>query len=223
MALAIEDYGLIGDMRGSGLVGRNGSIDWLCWPRFDADACLAALLGNEEHGHWLIAPECVVSADRRYRRESLVLETDFETATGAVRVIDFMPPHASPPQVVRVVQCLRGRAERYDPQAGRLLGDFPQAYRWVHAPIAALSLWLITSPFTLGYSSDALVWSDVLSGCIALVMSLAALGSRRGLVSWLIAIVGLWLLFAPLLFWAPEAAARNTRRPWGLGSHGATH
>lgn len=80
-------------------------------------------------------------------------------------------------------------------------------YRWVHAPISALALWLIVSPFTFGYSRPALVYSDILSGVVTLVMSLLALRATRGLVSWLIAFVGLWLLFAPLAFWAPEAAA----------------
>jgi hypothetical protein len=80
-------------------------------------------------------------------------------------------------------------------------------YRWVQAAICALSLWLICSPFTLGYTSSAMIWSDVVSGSIALAMSLFALKPNRGLVSWLIAAVGLWLLFAPLLFWAPEPAA----------------
>jgi hypothetical protein len=80
-------------------------------------------------------------------------------------------------------------------------------YRWVHAAISALAIWLILSPFTLGYTSRALIWSDVLSGVVALGMSLAALKPQRGLVSWLISAVGLWLLFAPLAFWAPSAAA----------------
>lgn len=80
-------------------------------------------------------------------------------------------------------------------------------YRWVHAAIAALALWLIFSPFTLGYSSKALVWSDVISGCVTLLLSAMALKRTRGLVSWLISIVGLWLLFAPLAFWSPNAAA----------------
>lgn len=80
-------------------------------------------------------------------------------------------------------------------------------YRWVQVPIAALALWLIVGPFTLGYTSRALLWSDVLSGVLALGMSLLALKRTRGLVSWLISVVGLWLLFAPLLFWAPEPAA----------------
>ena len=79
--------------------------------------------------------------------------------------------------------------------------------RWVQAPIAALGLWLIVSPFTLGYTSRALMWSDVASGAAVLVMSSLALKPKRGLVSWLISLIGLWLLFAPLLFWAPDAAA----------------
>lgn len=80
-------------------------------------------------------------------------------------------------------------------------------YRWVQAPIAVLSLWLMTSPFTLGYTDRALVWSDVVSGLIVLGMSLFALKPQRGLMSWLISFVGLWLLFAPLAFWAPGPAA----------------
>lgn len=80
-------------------------------------------------------------------------------------------------------------------------------YRWVQAPIAVLALWLIASPFTLGYTSRALIWSDVVSGVVVLGMSSLALKPRRGLVSWLISAVGLWLLFAPLAFWSPDAAA----------------
>jgi hypothetical protein len=87
--------------------------------------------------------------------------------------------------------------------------DHYASYRWVLAPISALSLWLILSPFTLGYSSDPLVWSDVLSGALALGMALLALKPTRGLVAWLISAVGVWLLFAPLLVWAPAVAYVN--------------
>ncbi len=108
--MRIEDYGLIGDLRTAALVGRNGSIDWLCLPRFDSGACFAALLGDEGHGRWLIAPASdVTRTERRYRPGTLVLETDFETADGAVRVIDFMPKRDGPPQLMRIVECLRGR------------------------------------------------------------------------------------------------------------------
>src|SRR4029453_7617340 len=91
-ALRIEDYGLIGDMQTAALVRRNGAVDWLCLPRFDSPSCFSALLGDERHGHWLLAPTGEVRASsRRYRAGTLVLETDFETAGGAVRVLAFMP------------------------------------------------------------------------------------------------------------------------------------
>src|SRR6476659_7651739 len=90
--MKIEDYGLIGDLQTAALVGRNGSIDWLCLPRFDSASCFAALLGDERPGRWLIAPAGdTASISRRYRPGTLILETDFETADGAARVIDFMP------------------------------------------------------------------------------------------------------------------------------------
>jgi GH15 family glucan-1,4-alpha-glucosidase len=108
--LRIEDYGLIGDMRSAALVGRNGSIDWLCLPRFDSASCFAALLGNEQHGHWLMAPAVGgAAASRRYRPGTLVLESDFETADGVVRVTDFMPRRGEgPPRLMRIVECLSG-------------------------------------------------------------------------------------------------------------------
>ena len=92
------------------MVGRNGAIDWLCLPRFDSASCFAAVLGDERHGRWLVAPaEEIRSTSRRYRPGTLVLETDFEVADGAVRVIDFMPRRGSgPPRVMRVVEGLRG-------------------------------------------------------------------------------------------------------------------
>jgi GH15 family glucan-1,4-alpha-glucosidase len=109
--MRIEDYALIGDLQTSALVGRNGSVDWLCLPRFDSASCFTALLGEEKHGRWLIAPAGEVrSVSRRYREGTLVLETDFETADGTARVIDFMPPRdGGAPQLMRIVQGLRGR------------------------------------------------------------------------------------------------------------------
>jgi GH15 family glucan-1,4-alpha-glucosidase len=93
MALRIEDYALIGDCKTAALVGRDGSIDWLCWPRFDSAACFAALLGKTENGRWLIAPkDSPLSTSRRYRPGTPVLETEFRTETGSAAVIDFMPP-----------------------------------------------------------------------------------------------------------------------------------
>ena len=101
---------LTGDCRSAALVGRNGCIDWPCWPRFDSGACLAALLGGSEHGRWSIAPAAaVVGTFRSYRGDTLVLETIFETADGAVAVIDFMPPDQSASSVIRIVEGRRGR------------------------------------------------------------------------------------------------------------------
>jgi GH15 family glucan-1,4-alpha-glucosidase len=110
MPLPIEDYALIGNLRTAALVGRDGSIDWLCVPRFDDAACFCALLGTPEHGRWLVAPAGHVRRTRRrYRGHSLILETDFETAAGSVRVVDFMPQWGERSEVVRIVEGLRGR------------------------------------------------------------------------------------------------------------------
>lgn len=109
MALPLEDYALIGDCETAALVGRNGSIDWLCWPRFDSDACFAALIGTAEHGYWSIAPVGGdVRATRRYLGDTLILETRHETPTGAVTVVDFMPPRGAASDVVRLVRGERG-------------------------------------------------------------------------------------------------------------------
>ncbi|MGW0821138.1 glycoside hydrolase family 15 protein [Streptomyces sp. NPDC002845] len=106
---AIEDYALIGDHQTAALVSRRGSIDWLCLPRFDSAACFAALLGDEDNGHWRIAPEGAdVCARRAYRHDTLVLDTEWETPHGAVRVTDLMPQRDRAPDVVRVVEGLGG-------------------------------------------------------------------------------------------------------------------
>ena len=110
MPLAIEDYALIGDCHTSALLGRDGSIDWLCLPRFDSGACFAALLGTPEHGRWLIAPAGKVTGTRRaYRDHTLIMETVFECREGVVRVIDFMPLSSERWDVVRIVKGVRGR------------------------------------------------------------------------------------------------------------------
>jgi GH15 family glucan-1,4-alpha-glucosidase len=110
MALRIEDYALIGDCRTAALVGRDGSIDWLCWPRFDSSACFVALLGTPDNGRWLITPaETPLAVRRRYRPGTLVLETEFETAGGRAAVIDFMPAESA--HLVRIVRGRTGRVE----------------------------------------------------------------------------------------------------------------
>ena len=120
MPAPIEDYALIGDCETSALVGKDGSIDWLCWPRFDSDACFAALLGTRDNGRWRIAPKSGrARTSRRYREGTLILETCFETDEGAALVIDFMPLRAYAPSrcehsisdLVRIVRGVRGRIE----------------------------------------------------------------------------------------------------------------
>src|SRR5580765_771347 len=109
MPLRIEDYAVIGDTHTAALVGRDGSIDWMCAPRFDSAACFAALLGDPSNGRWLIAPAADTTAvRRRYRPGSLVLETEFDTTEGTVRVVDCMPPRTRYPDVVRVVEGVTG-------------------------------------------------------------------------------------------------------------------
>ncbi|MCG7206158.1 MULTISPECIES: glycoside hydrolase family 15 protein [Streptomyces] len=106
----IEDYALIGDEQTAALVGRDGSIDWLCLPRFDSAACFTRLLGDEDNGHWRIAPRGATTCTRRaYRRDTLVLDTEWETADGTVRVTDFMPQREHVPEVVRVIEGVAGR------------------------------------------------------------------------------------------------------------------
>jgi GH15 family glucan-1,4-alpha-glucosidase len=112
LSCKIEDYGLIGDCETAALVGRDGSIDWLCWPTFDSDACFAALLGTPKHGRWRIAPaEDVIKSSRRYWDNTLILETRFETANGTIALIDFMPPRGKASDVVRLVRGVSGRVK----------------------------------------------------------------------------------------------------------------
>jgi GH15 family glucan-1,4-alpha-glucosidase len=111
MALPIEDYALIGDCRSAALVGRDGSIDWLCWPRFDSAACFAALLGTVENGRWLLAPQQpIIAVDRHYLPGTLILETEFKTATGRAAIVDFMPFEDG----ANLVRIAMGRCGRVD-------------------------------------------------------------------------------------------------------------
>src|ERR1043165_5533469 len=112
MSSAIESYGLIGDCQTAALVGLDGSIDWLCWPRFDSDACFAALLGDASHGRWRIAPTAKpVEVSRRYRPDTLILETTFKSESGSVTVIDFMLPRAHASDHMRIVRGVEGEVE----------------------------------------------------------------------------------------------------------------
>ena len=112
MSRPIEDYALIGDLQSAALVSRDGSIDWLCLPRFDSEACFAALLGDERHGYWHIGPAREITrVRRRYRPGTLVLETEFTTASGVVRLIDCMPPRGADPVIIRLVEGVAGRVD----------------------------------------------------------------------------------------------------------------
>jgi GH15 family glucan-1,4-alpha-glucosidase len=126
----IEDYALLGDLQTAALVGRDGSVDWLCLPRFDSAACFAALLGGPEHGHWTLAPAAGGPCTRRrYRGDTLVLESEWDTPEGSVRVVDCMPPRGEAPDLVRVVEGLSGRV----PMRGelRIRFDYGHIVPWV--------------------------------------------------------------------------------------------
>ena len=132
MTLRIEDYALIGDTQTAALVGKNGSIDWLCLPRFDSGACFAALLGGPEQGRWLIAPVGEVKQTRRrYREDTLVLETELRTDTGTVRLVDCMPPREVSPDVVRLVEGVEGEVTMRFELILRF--DYGSSVPWVRA------------------------------------------------------------------------------------------
>lgn len=135
----IEDYALIGDCETGALVGRDGSIDWLCLPRFDSDSCFGRLLGNEENGYWKLCPLDRSVSERRYRPGTLILETVFATDRGRVRVIDFMPPKTELSKVVRIVEGLEGKVEMRSELVARF--DYGITVPWVsHIEDGALSL-----------------------------------------------------------------------------------
>ena len=152
MSLRIEDYALIGDCEGAALVGRNGSIDWLCLPRFDSAACCAALLGTPEHGRWLLAPaDSDARTSWRYRDDTLILETDHETATGAVTVIDFMPVLGrNRNDLVRMVVGRQGRVTMRTDLVLRF--DYGRTIPWVRRENHGLVA--IAGPDTLHIASD---------------------------------------------------------------------
>ena len=153
MAERLEDYALIGDLQTAALVSRGGSIDWLCFPRFDSGACFAALLGTEEHGRWLLRPEdAEARSSWRYRGETLVLETEWETASGAVRVIDFMPPRGVDPDVVRVVEGLSGEVALRSELVMRF--DYGRVVPWVRRTDGAARL-AVAGPDALRFTTPA--------------------------------------------------------------------
>src|SRR3954447_5990048 len=109
LSVKIEDYGFLSDTQTCTLVSREGSVDWLCFPRFDSGACFAALLGDHNNGRWVFIPkEKVTATRRRYRGDTLILETELETAKGVVRLIDFMPPRGAAPDIIRIIEGVGG-------------------------------------------------------------------------------------------------------------------
>jgi GH15 family glucan-1,4-alpha-glucosidase len=172
----IEDYGVVGDTQTVALVARDAAIEWLCLPRFDSDACFAALLGDERHGHWSFT----VGADarptgRRYREQTLILETDLESAEGAVRVVDFMPPRERRPDLVRIVEGLRGRVTVRSELRPRF--DYGSVTPWTRmegnraVALAGPDALVLTAPAPVTCGGDA-IRSDVT----------VARGERRALV-----------------------------------------
>jgi GH15 family glucan-1,4-alpha-glucosidase len=151
MSSRIEDYALIGDCQTAALVGRDGSIDWLCFPRFDSGACFAALLGTPEHGRWLVAPAGEVSAIRRgYRRDTLILETTFDTPGGTVTVTDFMPPRGQEPDLIRLVE---GRGGQIPMRMELVIRcDYGSIVPWVQR--TEDGIWAIAGPDALRLRAD---------------------------------------------------------------------
>ena len=156
----IEDYALIGDLQTAAMVGRDGSIDWLCLPRFDSPSCFAALLGDDEQGHWRLAPVgAELCTSRSYQGDSLVLETVWETPTGSVKVIDFMPQRDRTPDVMRIVEGLSGTVDMRGRL--RLRFDYARVVPWVrrtgHHRVAVAgpdSVWLRHDPSVHTYGKD---------------------------------------------------------------------
>ncbi|WP_254813288.1 glycoside hydrolase family 15 protein [Streptomyces cavourensis] len=173
MAGRIEDYALIGDMQTAALVCRDGTADWLCLPRFDSHAVFAGLLGTEEHGFWRLSPARAEGAEplpadrRRYRGDSLILESEWDTPRGTVRVTDFMPPRDGAPQLIRIVEGVSGRVPMRSEL--RMRFSYGRVTPWVHkvdgrtvAVAGPDSVWLDTQADT--YGENLTTYSDFTVG-----------------------------------------------------------
>ncbi len=166
----LEDYALIGDTHTAALISRHGSIDWLCLPRFDSNACFAALLGNEQNGHWMIAPsDQEYRVTWRYRPDTLILETDFTTKDGVVRVIDCMPIRQDHPTIVRMVKGIHGSVRMHMQLILRF--DYGSVVPWVtrhagglHAVAGPDSVYMAAGAPTQGKQSTRVADFDVQAG-----------------------------------------------------------
>ena len=176
MSLPIENYALVGDCHTAALVGNDGSIDWLCLPRFDSSACFAALLGGPEHGRWLLAPAAQPRrVERRYRGDTLILETDFETEEGSVRIIDFMPLSDQRWDIVRIVEGLSGRVSLRMELVVRF--DYGSIVPWVRR--AGDILLLTAGPDTLELAASVAVAGENLKSVAEFYVSA---GERQSFV-----------------------------------------
>lgn len=170
MMAAIDDYALLGDLHTAALVGRDGSVDWLCLPRFDSPACFAALVGGPDAGSWRLAPaEGGMAARRRYRGDSLVLETEWDTGQGCVRLIDFMPLRGEAADIVRIVEGVGGRVSMR--MSLRLRFDYGHVVPWLRRCDGGLSavagpdaVWLRTPVSTCGEDLTTVAEFDVTEG-----------------------------------------------------------
>jgi hypothetical protein len=148
----IEDHGLLSDLHTAALVDRDGTVDWLCLPRFDSGACFASLVGDDRHGYWRLAPVGAGQADRRrYRGDTMILEHEWDTDTGTVRVIDFMPPSDGGHDLIRIVEGVRGQVDVHCALSIRF--DYGKAVPWVHRE--GNELIAVAGPDALVLRSDA--------------------------------------------------------------------
>ena len=178
--MKIEDYGMIGDLQTAALVGIDGSVDWLCLPRFDSASVFGSIIGEERHGHWRIAPQAKVrGTSRRYRPGTLILETDFEIPEGAVRIIDFMPRRGSgAPQLVRIVEGLRGHVPMEMSLA--LRPDYASIVPWIeHAPDGVVAA---AGPDLFRLSTPLLLESE--GGTVTAEFMASEGASERFVLSW---------------------------------------
>src|SRR5213078_2851001 len=202
----IEDYAFLSDTQTGALVSRDGCVDWLCFPRFDSPACFASLLGGKENGHWLFfSDDEVTTVHRRYRGETLILETELETKNGAVRLIDFMPPRGENPDIIRIIEGLRGKVSMQMELIIRF--DYGQIIPWVRRRKQHDGLEAIAGP-------DALILRTPVETCgkdlTTVAESTVARGERLPFVlTWFVSHTD------PPRKINPEHALRDTEKFWG--------
>ncbi|MBQ1089958.1 glycoside hydrolase family 15 protein [Streptomyces sp. B93] len=221
MSPPIEDYALTSDLETAAMIGRDGCVDWLCLPRFDSPACLAALLGTADNGFWRVAPSGGgVCARRAYRPDTLVLDTVWETAAGTVRVTDFMPPRAELPCLVRVVEGLSGavsvRSElRLRFHQGRVVPWVRDAGRCTVAVAGPDAVWLgPDGSVRAGHDEDATVWDFTVPAGRRVALTLAWSPSHRSAPPAPLSVPGETALKETEGYWRRWVAQCRYRGPW---------